>query len=52
MVERIHRAVGYGFFQYVQEVQKKFVSTERVPVYIHEPVVMPDGRGQKLNYLV
>ena len=51
-IERINRAVGFGFFQYVQEAQRKTKSTEKVKVYVHEAVVMPDNRGQRINYLV
>ncbi len=54
-VERVHRAVGPGFFQYVQETKKKSKSTEKVPLYAHpaEAVCMlPDGVGEHINYLV
>jgi len=51
-IERINRAIGYGFFQYVQEVRKKPKSTEKVTVYTHPAVYMPDEAGQQINYLV
>lgn len=52
--ERINRAVGFGYFQYVQEVLKPHKTTEKAKVvYIRNAIEMKDDAlGQKINYLV
>ena len=55
-IERINRVGAlnwYGHSCYVQEIEKsKHATNESADVYIHDAVEMPDGKGQKINYLV
>jgi len=54
MTERIERkgALGFGYSQYVQEVKKQKISTEKVKVETSVPVEMFDEMtGQKVNLL-
>jgi hypothetical protein len=43
----------YSITQYIKETKKQKISTEKIKVYIHNPVEMPDESiGQKVNCLV
>jgi hypothetical protein len=53
--ERIERnSIGFfGLNQYIQEVKRKKISTEKVEVYTHNPVEMSfDTTRQKVNIIV
>ena len=52
--ERIERKgfLGYGFSCYIQEINKPLISTEKIKVYIHNPILMPEKTCQKVNILV
>jgi hypothetical protein len=56
VIERIERKgqILFGHSQYIQEVQKKNLSTEKVKVETYNPVVMPNAEmtGQKVNFLI
>ena len=44
--------LGFGYSSYIAEIKKPKVSTEKIKVYIDNPVEMPDYCGNKINYLV
>ena len=55
MIERIELkgVLGFGYSQYVQEVKKQKISTEKVKVETYIPVEMSyETTGQKVNILV
>lgn len=52
-VERLGPLAWYGYSRYVQEIKREKLSTvEKVEVYVHDAAEMPDGCGQRINYLV
>jgi hypothetical protein len=55
MIERIERKgpLGFGYNQYIQEVKKQKISTEKVKVETYIPVEMSyEVTGQKVNIVV
>ena len=52
-IERLGQIAWYGHSKYIQEIEKsKLQTNEKAEVYIYNSVEMPDGKGQRINYLV